>query len=1053
MSNDDTPTQSKTWNWDSSDPTAKFRYAVTQTFDWVPVGDYSDIKTATQDIGDGIYWLHVQAIDEIGNESSLTIVSAVLDNTSPVAVLSGTPPNPTNQTTTDITVSGDGVTYYKYKLDDGEYSGETIVDTHIQLSDLTDGEHTLSVIGRDEAGNWQSEENATVYTWTVDTVPEDTTPPVITLLGDNPVNLYVGDSYTDDGATAIDDVDGDITDDIITINPVDTNTIGTYTITYNVSDSAENPADEKTRMVIVSEAPQENTPPEMQSVILLPNSAYTNSNIATIAIALDDDIMDIVTLSYQWKKNGENVGENSLTLLSDNFVKGDKIKVVVTPNDGTVDGEPMESDPIIISNSAPTQPTVSISPNPAYTDNDLTCNASGSTDTDDDTLSYLYQWYKNDILQDGYISGTLLASQTEAGDVWKCEVVADDEESQSDAGESSVTILEEQDLVPPTVISLTHDHDDLIVRNADNVEITVIFSENMLHDPNTIGPFIRVQSPTPNVYFVIPMVGSETTWHYTWNVPELYNGPGEVTVLGSDLAGNAYEGTDSIIFTIDNTIPEITLEGDAIVNLNVGNSYIDAGVTASDNIDGDISGEIVIDDNAVDTNTAGTYTITYNVSDEAGNEADEVIRIVIVSEAPDITLPDAVSTLDVSNISNHTLKLNWTATGDDGNTGTASSYDIRYLTTEITNENWNEAIQISSPSAPDPKEAGTDQSVEVNGLKQGTIYYFAMKVSDEVPNESEISNVVSATTKTPPPQNTGGGGNNNNPPTSVLSSNNPLKILSTQKGTLNQDLNNENKVKVEIPKGSVKSTTTFTASEGSLEEGDVPENKIGAFLFNGLVFNIEAVDTNGKAVKEFSENLTITLTIPNLPDDTSNLELYYFDDESGEWVIISDVEFGDGVITFKVNHLTQFALFEIPEPVVEGAATTNIIDGDIIQCKSSDNPFAVYVVKIAGGTKYIRHIVSLEIFNYYGHLKWENLKQVDSLNNYSLSGWVRYNTGENYAAAPTDKVYEINGDSTKHWINMAAEQFFARGGSEPAIFNINQGELNLYISGADVMYK
>ncbi|MCK5643372.1 MAG: hypothetical protein KAJ19_21360, partial [Gammaproteobacteria bacterium] len=91
------------------------------------------------------------------------------------------------------------------------------------------------------------------------------------------------------------------------------------------------------------------------------------------------------------------------------------------------------------------------------------------------------------------------------------------------------------------------------------------------------------------------------------------------------------------------------------------------------------------------------------------------------------------------------------------------------------------------------------------------------------------------------------------------------------------------------------------------------------------------------------------------------------------------------------------------------------------------------------------------IFDYYGHLKWENLKQVDSLDHYSLSGWVRYNTGENGAAGPTDKVYEINGDQSKHWINMTAEQFLSHGGSEPAIFNINQGELNLYTTGVDVM--
>lgn len=142
---------------------------------------------------------------------------------------------------------------------------------------------------------------------------------------------------------------------------------------------------------------------------------------------------------------------------------------------------------------------------------------------------------------------------------------------------------------------------------------------------------------------------------------------------------------------------------------------------------------------------------------------------------------------------------------------------------------------------------------------------------------------------------------------------------------------------------------------------------------------------------------------------------------------------------------------EASESNSEEISTATISDGDIIQYKNSSNPSAVYIVKIVGGVKYIRHIVSLEIFNHYKHLKWENLKQVDSLDNYSLSGWVRYNTGANGTAGPNDKVYEINGDQTKHWINMTAEQFLSHGGSEPAIFNVNKGELDLYAAGADVM--
>jgi hypothetical protein len=79
---------------------------------------------------------------------------------------------------------------------------------------------------------------------------EDTTAPIITLIGAGTVTVELGDTYTDDGATAEDDEDGDITALIIVDNPVNTDSAGTYTVTYSVSDAAGNPAS-ATRTVIV----------------------------------------------------------------------------------------------------------------------------------------------------------------------------------------------------------------------------------------------------------------------------------------------------------------------------------------------------------------------------------------------------------------------------------------------------------------------------------------------------------------------------------------------------------------------------------------------------------------------------------------------------------------------------------------------------------------------------------------------------------------------------------------------------------------------------------
>ncbi len=81
----------------------------------------------------------------------------------------------------------------------------------------------------------------------------DTVIPVITLLGDSVVNVVENTSYTDAGATALDDRDGDITSDIVVTNPVVIGTTGAYTVRYNVQDEAGNSATEVTRTVNVIE--------------------------------------------------------------------------------------------------------------------------------------------------------------------------------------------------------------------------------------------------------------------------------------------------------------------------------------------------------------------------------------------------------------------------------------------------------------------------------------------------------------------------------------------------------------------------------------------------------------------------------------------------------------------------------------------------------------------------------------------------------------------------------------------------------------------------------
>ena len=81
--------------------------------------------------------------------------------------------------------------------------------------------------------------------------------------------------------------------------------------------------------------------------------------------------------------------------------------------------------------------------------------------------------------------------------------------------------------------------------------------------------------------------------------------------------------------TTDTIKPIITLKGSSTITIIQGSTYIDQGATAVDNVDGDIT-DYIITTEEVNTDTAGTYTLNYYVSDEAGNEADVITRVVVV---------------------------------------------------------------------------------------------------------------------------------------------------------------------------------------------------------------------------------------------------------------------------------------------------------------------------------------------------------------------------------------------------------------------------------------
>ena len=111
------------------------------------------------------------------------------------------------------------------------------------------GTYTVTYDSEDLAGNPALQKTRSVV------VTPDTTPPVITLTGDQTMTVTEGDTYTDPGFTATDNIDGDLHASVVVGGQtVDTSTVGEYTVTYNVHDEAGNPAIQRIRTVNVTAA-------------------------------------------------------------------------------------------------------------------------------------------------------------------------------------------------------------------------------------------------------------------------------------------------------------------------------------------------------------------------------------------------------------------------------------------------------------------------------------------------------------------------------------------------------------------------------------------------------------------------------------------------------------------------------------------------------------------------------------------------------------------------------------------------------------------------------
>lgn len=138
-----------------------------------------------------------------------------------------------------------------------------------------------------------------------------------------------------------------------------------------------------------------------------------------------------------------------------------------------------------------------------------------------------------------------------------------------------------------------------------------------------------------------------------------------------------------------------------------------------------------------------TYYFGIKAADEVPNWSG-MSNVVTGATAADTIPPATITDLHVVDSSSTTITLAWTTPGDDDTLGQASFYDIRYSTSTITTVNFVDAQRASF--VPVPVAPGIEDSALIVGLASGTLYYFAMKTSDEALNWAAISNIAAGQT-------------------------------------------------------------------------------------------------------------------------------------------------------------------------------------------------------------------------------------------------------------------------------------------------------------------
>ena len=617
----------------------------------------------------------------------------------------------------------------------------------------------------------------------------DTTDPTITLTGANPVSVTTGTTYSDPGATCTDDTDASPT--LSTTSSVDAQTAGTYQVTYTCTDSSSNTAT-ATRDVVVADAPRSIGSVTLASTV----PGVVEASWGAPAEEPGDYRIAWAKVGEGFR-TWTDLTVNAFPVTSSHTItdleEGAEYKVMVRAR---YNGDPGDwSGQYTVTVKArvqdTTDPTITLTgANPVSVTTGTTYSDPGAMCTDDtDASPTLATTSSVDTLTAGtyQVTYTCTDSSSNTATATRDVVVAD----ALDTTDPTITLTGAN----PVSVTTGTTYSDPGATCTDGTDASPTLATTSSVDAQTAGTYQVTYTCTDSssntatatrdvvVADAPRSIGSVTlastvpgVVEASWGAPAEEPGDyriawakvGEGFRTWTDLTVNAFPTTTSHTITDleegaeykvkvrarydggsgdwsgqytvtvkarvqDTTDPTITLTGANPVSVTTGTAYSDPGATCTDDTD---ASPTLATTSSVDTQTAGTYQVTYTCTDSSSNTATAT-RDVVVADAADTTDPTITLTgANPVSVTTGTTYSDPGATCTDGtdasptlattssvDTLTAGTYQVTYTCTDSSSNTATATRDVVVADAPDT----TDPTITLTGanpvsVTTGTAY-------------------------------------------------------------------------------------------------------------------------------------------------------------------------------------------------------------------------------------------------------------------------------------------------------------------------------------------